>query len=444
MKSAYRGVFYENDFGYLDDPFYDGPSFLGDSMKGMFDDRVDVGGEIRVRFHDERNHRGFGLTGRDDSFWLTRYRMFLDYQISDHLRFFGEYIYADSGGETFASRSIEVNRGDAQNLFVDVDLTESLTARGGRQELLYGNQRLISPLDWANTRRTFDGYRLLYSGTDWKVDGFYVHPVKRTPEYNDRWDATNRDVDFFGVYAQRPDTAVGTFEPYYLGLKNRVADFDDHTIGSRVFGESTSGLKYEFEGGVQFGENAPGFGNHDAGFFTAGLGRQLRWHTPIGAWTPTVWLWYDWASGGDDVPAARGDDSFDHLFPLAHKYNGLMDLFGRRNLNDVNVQFTTPVLGDRVSLLLWYHYFFLDEKTTPYDVTMTPFNPANAAGDRELGHEIDVVLTAAINPRNTALIGYSYFNAGKYYETTGGIPSGSPARGDHDAQFFYFTYQMRF
>ena len=98
MRSAYHGVFYENDFGYLDAPFDDGPSFLGDSMKGMFGDRVDVGGEIRVRFHDERNHRGFGITGQDDSFWLTRYRMFLNYRISDHLRFFGEYIDADSRG----------------------------------------------------------------------------------------------------------------------------------------------------------------------------------------------------------------------------------------------------------------------------------------------------------------------------------------------------------
>jgi hypothetical protein len=33
--------------------------------------------------------------------------------------------------------------------------------RVGRQELLYGSQRLISTLDWANTRRTFQGENLL-------------------------------------------------------------------------------------------------------------------------------------------------------------------------------------------------------------------------------------------------------------------------------------------
>jgi hypothetical protein len=86
----------------------------------------------------------------------------------------------------------------------------------------------------------------------------------------------------------------------------------------------------------------------------------------------------------------------------------------------------------------------LDEKTTPYGVTMAPFNPSNPAGDRELGHEIDVLFTIVVNPRNTALIGYSHFSAGDYYDTTAGIPNADPPRGDSDADFFYFQYQMRF
>ena len=31
----------------------------------------------------------------------------------------------------------------------------TVTLRGGRQDLLFGAQRLIGPLDWSNTRRTF-------------------------------------------------------------------------------------------------------------------------------------------------------------------------------------------------------------------------------------------------------------------------------------------------
>lgn len=443
MKNAYKGVFYENDFCYLNDPCYCGPSFLGDGLKGLCCGKLDIGGELRLRYHNEKNIRGFGLTGRDDNFWLTRYRMFANYRMSDTIRLYGEYLYADSGGETFNNRDSEENRGEIQNLFFDAKLTERMTLRIGRQELLFGSQRLVSPFDWANARVTFDGARFLYKGCVWNVDGFFTHPVNRTAANESKIDDPNEDIDFYGLYATRDDLAIGTFDAYYLGLDNGVFDFNYHTLAARLVGNSANGLLYEFEGGVQFGENSPGYGDHRAGFFTGGLGRELRVCIGGSHWKPTIWFWYDWASGGDNVPAARGDNGFDHLYPQAHRYLGLIDLFGRRNINDVNAQFFAP-LGSRTTLLLWYHYFFLDQKTTPYDINMTPYNPANPAGDRQLGHEIDVVLSIDINPRHNLLFGYSYFAAGDYYTSTAGIPSATPPRGSGDGQFIYTQYQLRF
>jgi hypothetical protein len=434
MKDAYKGVFYANDFSYLNDECYDGPSHFGDSLKGLCCNKLDIGGEARVRYHSENNHRGLGLTGRDDEFWLTRLRLFSNYRINEYFRVYGEYLYADSGGEIFNNRPIEENRGEIQNLFLDTKLTDDLSVRVGRQELLFGNQRLISPLDWANTRRTFQGVRGTYQGDDWTVDGFFTNPVNRTPANESKIDDANEDVDFYGVYASTSKFNVGTVDAYYLGLNNDILDFDYHTIGTRVGGKSDSGLLYEFEGGVQFGNNSPGYGSHSAEFITGGLGRQLC----VADWKPTVWAWYDYASGGDDVPAARGDDSFDHLFPLAHKYNGFMDLFGRRNLHDVNFQLITPLASKKVKMILWYHHFFLDQATTPYGVTMAPFNAANAAGDKELGQEIDVLFNIDLDARNNVVVGYSHFNSGAYYKTTAGVPT------DADADFFYMHYQTRF
>ena len=391
-----------------------------------------------MRYHNETNHRGLGLTGNDDNFFLTRYRTFANYRFNDYFRFYGEYLYADSGGETFNNRPIEENRGEIQNLFADVNLTSDLSVRVGRQELLLGNQRLISPLDWANTRRSFQGVRGTYKGDKWTVDGFFVNPLNRNAANESSIDDANEDIDFYGVYATRNDLPIGTVDAYYTGLDNEVLGFDYHTIGSRVAGKTDGGLLYEFEGGTQFGSNSPGFGSHSAGFFTGGLGRQLNLCTRCGDWKPTVWLWYDWASGDDEVNAARGDDGFDQNFPLGHKYLGFLDLFARRNINDVNAQFITPLWGGKVKLLLWYHYFFLDQATTPFNLNSVPFNAGNAAGDRELGHELDVVFNINLNPRNNLLIGYSYFSAGDYYDTTPGVPT------NQDAQFFYTQYQMRF
>ena len=440
MKGAYKGVFYANDFSYLNDPCYDGPSFLGDSLKGLMGGKLDIGGEARMRYHSENNMRGLGLTGNDDNFFLTRYRMFANMRVNENFRIFGEYLYADSGGETFNNRPIEENRGEIQNLFLDARLLDGLTLRVGRQELLLGAQRLVSPLDWANTRRTFEGYRGTYKGgNDWTLDGWFVNPVNRNAANESRIDDANFDVDFWGVYSSKAGTRFGTVDNYYMGLSNEALNFDYHNIGSRVVGSTDGGLLYEYEGAYQFGTNSDG-SSHSASFLTGGLGRKLSICTGCGEWNPIVWAWYDWASGEEDPNAvARGDDSFDHFFPLAHKYNGFMDLFGRRNLHDINFQFITPILGPRVKLLLWYHHFFLDQATTPYSVVMTPFNDpvTNPAGDRELGQEIDVLFNIAINPRNSALIGYSHFRAGAYYDTTT-VPTNA------DADFFYFQYQTRF
>ncbi len=449
---AYKGVFYDNDFSYLRDPWYDG-FYPGEGLKLLPMPRggeIDLGGELRLRYHSEHNIRGQGLTGRDDDFLLTRVRLFSNYRINDYFRFYGEYLYAESGGETFASRPIEVNRGEAQNLFLDAHLISeqdhSLTARAGRQELIYGNQRLVSPLDWANTRRTFDGYKLMYSGPNWNVDGFFVNPVDRAvaTQGTNRWDGADTQTLFYGVYGTRKDLDLGQFDTYYLGLDYERAGASVHTLGSRLAG-SYDWLLYEFEAGVQFGDNADGT-RHDAGFFTAGFGKKLDLNLVGKSWAPTIWTWYDYASGEDDfAQAGRFGDGFDHLFPLAHKYNGFMDLFGRRNLHDLNAQFITPIFGERVSLLLWYHYFLLDNLTTPYSVTMVPFNTVAPAADRELGHELDVLFTINLNPRNSMLVGYSYFHAGDYYdETSGGLAGNNGIPSLDDAHFFYLQYQLQF
>jgi hypothetical protein len=180
---------------------------------------------------------------------------------------------------------------------------------------------------------------------------------------------------------------------------------------------------------VQFGENSDGT-DHGAGFAMAGVGHKWSQRD----WKPVLWLNYDWASGGNLQGARRG---FDHLFPLGHKYLGFMDLYGRSNINTPNVQLTFQP-HEKLTVLVWYYYFFLDRlDDTPYNVNMTPFAPGVAPGSRDLGHEIDLTFTYAVNQRTDILLGYSHFFEGEYYSTPG-----LPYNGDAD--FFYLHYQWNF
>lgn len=433
IAGAYKPLFYDNNFSYINNPNYN-ECFFGDRLKQIpIGDcwMVDIGGQYRARYHGERNMRGLGLTGRDDDFLLQRTRLFTNAKYGDNFRFFGEFLDAESNYENFPPRAIEVDRSDFLNLFVDWKFLEAprgdMTVRIGRQELLYGNQRLISPLDWANTRRTFEGMKFLWVGEDWNVDGFYTRPVIVDPV---KFDSPDYDQEFMGVYATYKAIKDHTFDFYYARYNNDRTpnDFKYDSLGSRMLVTSDEWL-LETEGAVQFGENTGG-SDHSAGFAMAGIGRKWADHD----WKPVLWGNYDWASGGNVQGGRRG---FDHLFPLAHKYLGFMDLFGRSNINTPNVQLTMQP-HEKLQVLVWYYYFFLDRiDDTPYNVNMTPFAPGVVPGSRDLGHELDLVFTCTLNPRMELLFGYSHFWSGGYYDTPGVPFSG-------DADFFYTHYQWNF
>jgi hypothetical protein len=434
VATAYKPLFYDNNFRYINSPLYE-DRYLGDYFKQMPIGEgwmVDFGGQYRSRYMGEQNMRGLGLTGRDDQFLLHRWRLFANAKYGDWLRAYVEYIDAQSNYENFPIRIIEENRSDLLNLFVDARLINGsagdLWCRVGRQELLYGSERLISPLDWANTRRTFEGIKFMWQAQDWNVDFFATRPVYPNPTH---FDSPNYAEEFFGSWATYkgiPNETIDLFALQYnsdRGLNN----FRYTSLGGRWLG-SNGPLLWEAEGGVQFGRNTDG-SDHGAGFLTGGVGRKWEDHD----WKPQLMCYYDWANGSDDRGAGNG---FNQLFPLAHKYLGFMDLFGRSNIESPNVQLTMQP-HQKVKLLVWYYYLFLQNgNDTPYSVVMTPFNRTNAPASRDLGQEIDLLATVALNPRMDVVLGYSHFFAGNYYKLTPGVPYRD------DANFYYVQFQWNF
>ena len=133
------------------------------------------------------------------------------------------------------------------------------------------------------------------------------------------------------------------------------------------------------------------------------------------------------------------NDGFHHYEPLAHKYLGLMDLYGRRNIEDANLLLTMQP-HEKLKLLVWYHYFMLQNgHDVAYNVDETPFAGlgANQATSRDLGHEIDFIATIPISTRTELLFGYSHFFAGRFYDNPL-VPYHS------DADFFYTQFSVWF
>lgn len=395
-----------------------------------------LGGSYRIRYHNERNMRRAGLTGDDDEFVLHQTRVWLDGDLHERVKFRAGLIDSASFGESIRPRGNEVNRIDLYQLYLDVLLSEgdgTWTARLGRHEIKLGSARLIMAPVWANRRRTHDGVRLMRRGEDWDVDAFWVRPAFRNADYFEKFDATNHNQQLYGVFSTYKGLERSTLELYWLAfdIDNQTggggAKYD--TIGSRAYGD-VGHILYETEGGVQFGENPDGT-EHSAGFFTGGIGKGFE----EVCWSPEVWLFYDFASG-----SGQTGDGFHTYVQRAHYYLGWMDLFGRRNLEDVNCRLTLKP-ADELTFVVWYHYFSLATgKDVPYNLNMQPFNglAAGSAGSQELGHELDLSLTWEPNEKTQIRVGYSHFWAGRFYDTTPGVPTNS------DADFLYSHFQIKF
>lgn len=408
---AYKPLFYNNDFSYLCDPCYN-DWHLGENLKQIgvgCNGCLDIGGQFRLRFHHEDGMKGQRFREVTDDFALGRLRLYADYHMNDWFRFYIEGIHAESYDENQPVRPIDVNSGDLLNAFFDVNLLDSTTVRVGRQELLYGAQRTVSPLDWANTRRTFEGIKVMHDTCDWSIDGFFTNYV---PVQAYEFDEADYDQPFYGVYSSYKGYCNATIDLYYLGYDDHNAAFSYHTFGSRLNGNQGDWL-YEVEGAYQAGDAAGiGTGSQSEGFVTAGIGRKM----PCRCWKPSLWVYFDYAS-----------ENYNQLFPLAHKYLGFIDAVQRSNVISPNVLLKAHPT-DRLTLLAWYYHF---QSATDAPIPAIGGTPPQNTG-RHYGDEIDLTANYKINARNDLLIGYSHFWKGNKITNT------------NDADFVYAQWMVNF
>jgi hypothetical protein len=154
---------------------------------------------------------------------------------------------------------------------------------------------------------------------------------------------------------------------------------------------------------------------------TAGLG----YHAKDLPWSPTAWVYYDYASG-DSTPNVGTAHTFNQLFPFGHYYLGWADLVGRQNIQDLNAHlYLYPTKW--ITLWLQYHNFWLaDPHDALYNAAGNAIrrDPTGSAG-RHVGNECDTVVNFHLSPRADVLVGYSYLFGGQFLQATSG-PTATP------------------
>jgi hypothetical protein len=182
---------------------------------------------------------------------------------------------------------------------------------------------------------------------------------------------------------------------------------------------------------------------------------QLAWAATAGAgyWfkdaplTPTFWLYYDYASGSQNLasvprPAGfagpQGPHTFNQLFPFNHYYDW-MDLVGRQNIHDF-LSISTFYPTDWLTCQFQTHTFFLDSSTDfLYNSAGVGYrrDPTGRAG-KSVGTELDLIVNFHIDNHQDILCSYSYWFNGRFVRQTAVTPAGR-----ENPQYVYVQYSIR-
>ncbi len=401
-----------------------------------------MGSQVRLRTESRRNARfDDARPGNDEDYLLSRFRFGLTWDPTEWVTGIVELQDARIHGERAISETrtpnIFADQLDFHQAYLDVAPPSAgpvrASVRIGRQKLVYGSQRMVSPLEWVNTARVFDGVRVgVGAGPGRQIDAFATRLVPVTPTgFNDHGPTGSRmfNSQLHGVYYT--DTSLvpgGTVEGYWL--LRRAARLDDavHTLGTRV--ETRHG-PWAFDGEAAAQSGSHGGLDHRAslvhagGSYTTALPGRLKLGAAFNL------------GSGDDDPADRVHGTFDQLYPLGHAYYGYMDLFALQNLRNAEVT-VEAALPRRTTLRVALQDFALAAPGTDawYNVGGAVVHRADgAAAPSHVGNELDVTLRLPVGPLGLE-IGYGRFFGGAYLREAG--------FSEDTADFFYLQTLVAF
>lgn len=411
---------------------------------------ISFGGQIRERV-EVWNNFNFGTpvaADHDAVFLLSRFRLHGDLHVGEQVRVFveGKSALPTDRSLVGGRRTVDTDELDLQNGFVDLSLRlfdkGHFTLRAGRQELAFGRQRLVSPLDWANTRRTFDGVSAIFKLQDWTVTGFWTLFV---PVQKYKFNTSDLSTQFYGIYATGKVSLADTLslDLYWLGLQSGVRAFtgtpfaqyngtvgreERHTLGGRLWGKlGKARIDYELEGAFQVGRVGPG--SVDAFMITGRLGYTFT-EFPV---VPRLQLGLDYASG--DEKAGGDVRTFNQLFPLGHAYFGYIDTVGRQNIIDLNPGLSIQPFTKLIASLEGHLFWRADTHDALYNASGNVVRAGSAGSSSEIGSEIDLLFRYQFDRHLLGLLGYSRFFAGDFLKESG------PSK---DIDFAYLTLQYTF
>ncbi|WP_404421911.1 alginate export family protein [Nibricoccus sp. IMCC34717] len=470
------------------------PGYINEKLRASdpYMSAWDIGVNIRTRFESKYNG-GFTDAGsnwdfstrkqddNDNSYTLVRVMPRIAYTgkwLAATVEGRSSYSYGDERfNATAAGQGLTERDGllDVHQAFVMIGNHKEfpVSIKLGRQELAYGDQRLVGHFRWNNNARTFDAAKVRYQHAWFGVDLWTGGVV-----YNDHNSLNRSNLQdlFSGAYFNFPRVSTKEIVEGYLLARNvnrgivtdnwsgvsapfRFPGAQDlYTAGVRVKSKPNAYGKWDY--GVELMHQ---FGNRTSVFpastVVAALAaprlKQDAWASVVQvgytwtdhAWQPRLALLHSYGSG-DKNSADSKSQTFQNLFPTNHLFYGYMDFSSLQNMNDTRLALSfkpRPTLSialeahaqslSRISDF-WYNVAGAPRNFTGAAVGSGGGYRINPSYGSQLGYETDVVVGWAFAPSAQLEVGLSRYFRGDY------IKESLKVAGSKDATYGYLQLTL--
>jgi hypothetical protein len=378
---------------------------------------LQAGGEYRFRIESVDGARF--QAGNDDSYTLSRLRLGLTLQPAASWRF----VLQAQDSRVFLknqhpSRPPFRDVIDARLAYAEFTTTSKtgVSARVGRQELAFGEQRLIGTADWLNTGRTFDAFRATVRHAKVVADAFAGYVVSARADRFDRPDPGNV---LYGVNLVLADLVPhATVEPYVFG--RRAPNQTTEAGAGAVLHSGTMGVRWmpKAPGNVDAGsEIAAQIGSMGADRVRAWAGHwTLGYRLPDRLYQPRIAGEYNYASGDRDRHDGRRN-TFDQLFATGHDKYGLSDQVGWKNVHHLRGGVELHPTKKLLTTVRYHSWWLASIQDALYDAGgALVVRAADGSAGRHVGQELDVQAVLSAPGKAKVAAGYAHLFPGGFLE----------------------------
>jgi len=296
-------------------------------------------------------------------------------------------------------------------------ITDSLSVKLGRSELIYDNQRLLSNTDWVQAANVHDAAILKFRYSGWKFHLIQAWNQVGDPIYDTYYWSTNVSDFYKHLSVLWVNKKLGNFD---ISLVSISDGFQKKSVKNSTYYRTTSGMNLIYK--------ANNFEAIARGYYQMGTDTSRNEISAFYANSEIIYkisakskltLGCEVFSGKDAKDTSENKiRAFHTLYGTGHAFNGYMDIFTNIPKHTKNSGLVNPYLKynfnptEKLQLFVDLHYFALENNY---------LNAEGLAIDKYLATELDLTFKYKVSKELSVMGGYStMFVSSSYVLLRGG------------------------